>query len=203
MSVVTSNNDLIEGSVTLFLQELRDGEEAALKPLCDRFFPKLVGLARQSLGRLPAGVGDAEDAAQSALISFWQGITAGQFEEGLDRNGLWKLLTVITTRKTYRQLERALAAKRGGGRVKQVSRGRDDESGPGLDELVAVLPTQELDLVCQEMIESLPDDVRPFAVLRLLGNRNREIAEQLECTERKVERKLQLVRIAWSEHLDE
>lgn len=188
--------------MTLFLQEVQAGDEDALKPLCDRYFPKVVAVAKRSLGKLPPGVGDAEDAAQSALISFWQGVTAGKFEEGLDRNGLWKLLTVITTRKTYRQLERALAEKRGGGKVRQAPAGRDGESTPGLEELVEVLPTQELDLVCKEMLESLPDDVRPFAVLRLLGYRNREVADHMGCTERKVERKLQLVRLAWQEHAD-
>ena len=198
-----SSNDAVEGSVTLFLHELQAGGEAALKPLCNRYFPRLVDLAKRSLARLPAGSGDAEDAAQSALISFWQGINAGRFSEGLDRNGLWKLLTVITKRKTYRQLERGIALKRGGGKVRNFSDGPGDDSGAGFEELAAVLPTQELDLVCQEMIELLPDDVRPFAVLRLLGYRNREIAEQMNCMERTVERKLHLIRVAWSENMDD
>ena len=49
----------------------------------------------------------------------------------------------------------------------------------------------------------LPDDLRPFAVLRLMGYRNREAAEQMNCTERKVERKLNLVRDAWSGNPEE
>ena len=41
---------------------------------------------------------------------------------------------------------------------------------------------------------------RELEVLRLLGRgaSNREIADQLDCTERKVERKLHLVRLKWS-----
>ena len=151
------------------------------------------------MGTLPSAAEDAEDAAQSAIISFWKGVEAGRFAETLDRNGLWKLLTVITIRKTHRQLERVLAQKRGGGKVYNIPDIGSEESGPAFEELASVLPTQELDVICEEMIDSLPDDVRPFAVMRLLGYRNREIAEQLDCSERKVERKLKLVRDAWED----
>ena len=192
-----------EGSITSFINDLRAGEPAALRPLCQRYFPQLVGIARSTLGSSPIAAQGAEYAAQSAMISFWQGITAGNFELNLERNGLLKLLTVITKRKVYGQRERENALKRGGGRVRNVGGGSGDESGPRLEELADVLPTQELDLVCKEMIELLPDDLRPFAVLRLMGYRNREAAEQMNCTERKVERKLNLVRDAWSGNPEE
>ena len=47
------------------------------------------------------------------------------------------------------------------------------------------------------VLEQLEPEVREIAVCRLMGYRNREIAERLKCTERKIERKLQLIRLAW------
>jgi len=51
------------------------------------------------------------------------------------------------------------------------------------------------------MVEMLDVDLRSFALLRLMGYKNREIALEFGCTERKVERKLQLVRAVWVEEV--
>jgi len=49
----------------------------------------------------------------------------------------------------------------------------------------------------EELLDQLDSELREFALLRLLGFRNREIADRLGCTERKVERKLNLIRLKW------
>ena len=49
--------------------------------------------------------------------SFCDRAGRGQFPKLNDRDDLWRLLVVITVRKVQDQLERARAAKRGGGRV--------------------------------------------------------------------------------------
>ena len=51
------------------------------------------------------------------------------------------------------------------------------------------------------MLELLEPDLRSYALLRLMGHKNREIADQFSCTERKVERKLQLIRAVWDEEV--
>jgi DNA-directed RNA polymerase specialized sigma24 family protein len=87
---------------------------------------------------------------------------------------------------------RERAQKRGGGRVvtgAELENCPDAESAAGLD------------LLCSEMVEMLDVDLRSFALLRLMGYKNREIAREFGCTERKVERKLQLVRAVWEEEI--
>ena len=57
----------------------------------------------------------------------------------------------------------------------------------------------EFDLYCSELLTALDEEPRAIALLRLMGYKNREIADLLDCTERKIERKLALIREAWAE----
>lgn len=185
------------GSVTHFFSQLQTGEPAAAEALWERFFPRLVALARKTLAGRPQRVADADDAAQSAFASFCLRARAGEFAIG-DRNDLWNLLGVITVNKARIQARREAAEKRGGGRV--VGEGeltRPDGSPLPLEE-AAVLPPADFDCHCEELLNRLEPQLREIAVLRILGYRNREIATMLDCTERKVERKLNLIRLRWA-----
>ncbi|MBM3978927.1 MAG: RNA polymerase subunit sigma-70 [Planctomycetes bacterium] len=187
----------LSGSVTRFFEQLRDGDSNAAEELWARFFPRLVALARRALAGRPQRAADADDAALSAFASFCLRVKAGEFHVH-DRDELWNLLGVITAHKARKQVRRELAQKRGGGRV--IGEGtltRPDGSPLALDEIAAALPPDEFDLHCEELLDQLGPELRDFALLRLLGFRNREIADRLDCTERKVERKLALVRLKW------
>lgn len=185
------------GSVTLFFSQLRTGDPDAAEALWTRFFPRLVALARKTLAGRPQRIADADDAAQSAFASFCLRVRAGEFDVR-DRHDLWNLLGVITARKARSQVRREAAVKRGGGQVLgEGALTRPDGSPLPLDEAGVCLPTAEFDLQCEELLSRLEPELRQFAVLRLLGYRNREIAELHNCTERKVERKLNLIRLRW------
>jgi DNA-directed RNA polymerase specialized sigma24 family protein len=193
------------GSITHFFAELRAGNRAAAEPLCRRFLPRLLGLARQTLAGRPQRASDAEDAVQSALVAFWQQAEAGALAGDLNRDNLWNLLGVMTVRKALRQARRERAAKRGGGRIFAASdlAGDADDSNPGdLAQALAILPTAEFDLCCEELLLSLDEELRQFAVLRLLGHSTAQIAGLLDCTQRKVQRKLELVRLSWEDRMD-
>jgi DNA-directed RNA polymerase specialized sigma24 family protein len=184
------------GSVTQFFHQLRAGDAAAARGLWQHFFPRLVGLARHTLAGRPQQVADAEDAALSAFTSFWQ--RADDFTAILNRDELWKLLGTITVRKAMKQALREAADKRGGGNVLgEAMLTRPDGSRLPLDEAAGSLPPQEFDLHSAELLDGLGPELRTIAVLRLLGHTNREIAASLGCTERKIERKLALIRLQW------
>lgn len=184
------------GSVTQFFGLLRTGSPSAAEALWTRYFPRLVALARTTLAGRPQRVADADDAVQSAFASFCLRVRAGEYDVG-NRTDLWNLLGVITANKARMQARREAAAKRGGGRViGEDALARPDGSPLPLDE-AAVLPPADFDLHCEELLAQLEPELREFAVLRLLGYRNREIAEMHDCTERKVERKLNLIRLRW------
>src|SRR5262245_37682526 len=96
------------GSVTHFFSRLQRGDPAAAEALWERFFPRLVALARKTLAGRAQRMADADDAAQSAFASFCLRARAGEFAVG-DRNDLWNLLGVITANKARLQARREAA----------------------------------------------------------------------------------------------
>jgi len=189
-------SDETAGSISQAFRELQAGDGAAAGTLWERFFPRLLGLARKALGGRPQRVADAEDAVQSAFASFVRRAQHDAFGVGLDRDDLWRLLGVIAVRKARKQARREGALKRGQGRVLDEAALAGPDERAGLDALAGT-PAADFDLHCEELLGRLDNELRSIAVLRLLGHKNREIAVQFGCTERRVERKLALIRQCW------
>ena len=59
-----------DGSVTGWIDRLKAGDHAAAQPLWERYFARLVGLARQRLEGQPRRAADEEDVALSAFTRF-------------------------------------------------------------------------------------------------------------------------------------
>lgn len=194
-------------SVSRWLAELETGDaDAVQQEIWNRYFRRLVGLARWKLGNAPRRAEDEEDVALGALNSFFTGVEAGEFPQLGDSDNLWPLLAKITVRKAVNQRERQLAAKRGGGHVRGDSvftnpatgsagspaEFADDDITP--DMLVALREQ------CERLLDLLPDDqLRDVVRWKLLGHTNAEIAEKLGVVERTVERKVNIIRGYWSE----
>jgi RNA polymerase sigma factor (sigma-70 family) len=190
----------IDGSVTHFFGQLRAGKRAAADALWERYCPRLLALARKTLaGRRPRGA-DPEDAVQSAFVSFWQRAERGQFVGAMDRNQLWNLLGLITVRKSLKQLQRERTRKRGGGRVvSETDLANREGHAVSFEQFAGSTPAPEFDLVCDDLLSALEDEPRAIALYRLMGYSNREISELMDCTERTVERKLNLIRAIWED----
>ena len=191
-----------EGSVTRWIGDLKGGGELAAQSLWERYFERLVQLARNKLrSSRRSGAEDEEDAALEAFDSFCRGAAAGKFPRLSDRDDLWRLLVVITVRKALNQREREQAAKRGGGKVVVGSGLAGDRAGD-LDLLAGDGPTPELAAMVaeeyQRLREALGDDsLRKVLDLRLEGHSREEIAALLGCAEKTVTRKMEMVRRAW------
>ena len=203
----SSNDD--SHSVTNVFERLRQGEAGAVEVLWERFMPRLAGLARKTIAGRKLRMAGEEDAMQSVFLSFWQRANEGQFSGVWNRNDIWSLLAKMTVRKSLNLSRRERAKRRGGGRVLNESAlaGRDGGGafgeGGSLDEAMATMPTHDFDLHTEELLMQLDDELRMFAVLRLMEYKNREIAEMLECTERRVERKLERIRSLWEHEVAE
>ncbi len=188
------------GSITHLIARAQAGDEGALAALWERYFSRLAGLARKKLNKQFVRDADGEDAALSAMASFWAGLQADKFHDLTSRDNLWRLLVVITTRKAADYGARGQAQKRGAGRVV-------GEAGiPGkqtIEDIVGKGPTPEFEAESQECLEhlldQLDDDHREVAVLKLEGWKNKEIAAERQCPLRRVERQLKTVRLTWSE----
>src|SRR5207249_5229718 len=101
-------------SVSHWLSLLQsDGDAAAAQRLWERYFHRLVGLARDKLQGQPRRAADEEDVALSAFASFCRGAEEGRFPQLHDRDNIWRLLVTITARKASQLAAREGCQKRG------------------------------------------------------------------------------------------
>jgi DNA-directed RNA polymerase specialized sigma24 family protein len=192
-----------EGSVTRLLAPLQGGDPAAVAQLWRRYFSRLVSLARQKLAGAPRRVADEEDVALSAFDSFCRNAERGRFPELNDRDGLWRLLVVITARKAGHQRRDQGREKRGGGRL--VDAGGAEGQGL-LAEAISREPDPGFAALAAEqhrrLMEALADDeLREVALRRMQGESVEEVAAGLGYAPRSINRKLRLIRGIWEKEL--
>jgi DNA-directed RNA polymerase specialized sigma24 family protein len=196
------------GSVTFWIDRLKAGDETAAGLLWDRYFERLMQIARAKLRRVrqPGADADAEEAALSAFASFCAGVKKGRFPAVRDRDAFRRLLVVITLRKAADRINVRLRRKRGGG---QVLGEVDLKTGPDgeqvvLDDLSGPEPNPALAALFAEAVERLllalgDDSLRAIAVGKLAGATDQELAGQLGCSRRTITNKLKLIRLTWED----
>ena len=190
-------------SVTLWNQSMKGGDAEAAEKIWRRYFEGLIRLAHARLRGSPRAVADEEDAALSALDSFFQGAARGRYPKLDDRDDLWRLLVVITERKALDQAQRERRQKRGGGKVLGTLGLPDaDRPGNGIAALAAPEPTPDFAAMvadeCRRLLGLLRDDgLRRVAQWKMAGYTNDEIADLLGCSLRSIARKLELIRRDW------
>jgi len=179
------NEPVPGGSVTRWLVKLKGGSPAAVQPLWDEYFARLVALARARLRSLPRAAADEEDVALSAFDSFCRGVGAGRFPRLDDRDDLWQVLFVITTRKAVGLARHETRDKRGGGRAESLTGSDAAHAGPTPEEAAEVADE------CTRLLGLLgaSNDLRRVAVWKLEGYTNSEIAALLDRSVSAVERK--------------
>lgn len=188
---------MAQGSVTLWITQLRAGDQTAADPLWHRYFERLVALARARLLRAPRRAADEEDVALSAFHSFCRAAERGRFAKLDDREDLWRLLVTLTTRKAAHFLRDGGRLKRGG-----IGRSSTAEDVVDLDLIAGAEPgpefVAEMAEECRRLLGRLDDDtLRAVVVWKMEGYTNEEIAGKLNCVSRTVERKLRLIREIW------
>lgn len=199
----------VDGSVTRLIGDLKAGDPRAADALWRRYFHRIIGLAQAKIRKLspPGAVVDEEDAAQSAFYSLCQGAAEGRFDKLGDRDDLWRLLVVLTSRKAADHHRRATRQKRGGGRVIPEHdldlRGGAADGPRALEQIASTEPTPEFAAMLIEEFERRlsrlgKDSLRQIALLRMEGYSNEEIAEKTGCALRTVSRRLEMIRAAWS-----
>src|SRR5262249_7865421 len=122
------------------------------QPLWERYFQRLVDQARARLRATPRRVADEEDVALSVFDSFCRGAERGRFPQLSDRDDLWRLLVVITRRKTCHPIRDRQRLRRGGPAADAPRPGREDV---GRDDVVGAEPTPEFAAHVAEETERL------------------------------------------------
>jgi DNA-directed RNA polymerase specialized sigma24 family protein len=180
------------GSVSLWLDRLKQGDEGAAQRLWDRYFHRLVALAQIRLQGVTQG-GDGEDVALSALNSVFIGVRDGSYPKLRDRTELWPLLVAITIHKASNARKWQNAQKRTPQAV---------DHAISLEHLISAEPSPDLVVEIGDelnrLISGLKDDVLSrIALLRLEGYLVSEIAEKVGLGQRTVARKLARIRQEW------
>ncbi len=186
------------GSISGLLIVLKGSDDRAavddaVRALWERYYDRLVRLAKVRLKHAPSAMLDEEDVALSAIKSFCRRAAAGQFPRLDDRHDLWRILITIAARKAA-GLFRC-----------PTPWARDDGV---LDQIIGQEPTPELAaMVADEvrhLLECLPNDgYRTIALKKLEGHTNDEIAASIGCTTKNVEYKLRNIRATWLRLLSE
>lgn len=197
-------------SVSTWIIGLKAGEAEAAQRLWDRYAMRLVEIARRKLSDVPKRVADEEDVAQCVFHSLCRGAAAGRFTDVRNRDDLWWLLLAITKQKAVDHMRRETAQKRGSGQVQNettLAAAAGNGRGYSFDELIGDEPTPDCLVMMEEenqrLLTLLRDDrLRSIAVSRVQGYSVAEIAEDLAVSTRSVERKLNLIRNAWTEELN-
>ena len=190
-----------EGSVSRWLTRAQAGDDAAIQSLWERYFRRLVELARRKLGSAPDRE-SAEDVALSAFDSFCRGAGQGRFPQLADRDALWRLLLVITARKAARHVRDGRRLKRGGPKL-TVS---DADFEHTLREIVSREPTPEFAAEAREEYQRLlgllgDRELESIALWRMEGYTVDQIAERLGYQGRTIKRKLRLIRNLWEREI--
>jgi DNA-directed RNA polymerase specialized sigma24 family protein len=123
--------------------------------------------------------------------------------EAENRDALWGLLAVITSRKISAQRRLLNRQKRGGGNIRGES-GFAKFGDVGINGVESNQNTPdvlaEVSESCTQLLSTLPDEtMKKIVLLKFQGGTNGEVADQLNCTRRTIERKLERIRRIWVE----
>ena len=186
------------GSVTVWIEKLKLGDDLAAQKIWQSYFERLIRLARQHLYGTARAAADEEDVVLSAFDSFFRSTREGRFPRLNDRDDLWQLLVLLTCRKTCDLVEYNARQKRGAA-TRSLDAGPAGSDWPAL---VSAEPTPDFAAQLAEEVQHLlgrleTDELRTIALWKLEGYSNAEIAARLQRVERTVERKLWLIKKSW------
>lgn len=200
----------IEEVITEWLEQLQVGDSVAAEKLWQCYFQRIVELARRKLEGAGCRLADEEDVALSAFKSFCLGAREGRFPKLSDRKSLWSLLVAITAHKATDLIRHENRQKRGGAGVVVDGQGglrRKKYDVERLNDFICEQPTPEFAAQLAEQLKLLlsrldcaedPDLIK-IALAKMQGESTSDIAEQLGCVRRTVERKLLLIRNIWEQ----
>lgn len=185
-------------SVTRWLSQLKDGDPNAAHRLWRFLEQRLQHISKSAVRQKRSGSYDEEDVAQSAFISLCDVIQQGRYEMLSDREALWKLLAVITINKARNRATSESRQKRGGGKVVNSDEELHNVASSELSPEEKMMMSEE----CARLMGLLErDELRHIAILKVEGLTNEAVAEQLGCSRRSVQRRLNLIREIWTSQI--
>jgi len=169
------------GSITGWLDSIRQGNDEAAKNIWDRWYERLCARGSPHSGRLR--IHDNEDIATDAFADFFRALREGKFSSLRNRSEIWKLLATIAVRKSAASYRLEQAQRRGGGQ--QVF--SFEEVKPRSSAMTARRKPITSSTV-EELIQSIKDPkMAKVARLKIQGLETADIAHELGCSIRQVQ----------------
>ena len=187
------------GSVSVWIHDLKNGDETAARKLFDRYFPNVRHVARRRLNGFPTRIVDDEDLALDVIATLFRGFRLGRFDRLKNRVHLWGLLLWITT-------EQIIDHKRWESREKRdVKKVRDSVASDSV-EICDDEPSPHLLAEFNDQLQRLfdillTDELRQIAAAKLEGYDNGEISQLLAISKRTVQRKVNQIHACWEREL--
>ena len=186
-----------QGEITKLVADLKAGSQDALGELLKAYSPQLKVFARKYLSGRAKLVSDEEDVIVSVFFRLWDKVQNEGIPD-IDTSGeLWPLLLTIAKTKAIEHSRRVARDKRGGKETIESL----------VEEFAKREPTPDMIASTNEVFERLrtcldDETLRHVATLKLEGHINKEIAAEIGCTVRTVERKLQTIREKWKNEIE-
>ena len=182
-------------SITRLIRAVQDGSNSAIRPLLAAYFDRLVQLARKRLQNMPGLGGYDEDLALRSFHSVYERLRdPSRPLELAGRDDLWRLLATRTISRAIDLIRQH--------HPEEVS--RDQDFTQLLTREPTPLEAAEMADECRRLLECLPEpELRLIALLKVEGYTNEEIASQLDCVPRTIERKMSRIRLLWKHELKE
>src|SRR3954452_21837621 len=189
-----------DGSVTTWIHALSAGNDDVAQHLWERYFARMVELARNKLRASVSRAADEEDVALSAFHSFFRAASEQRFPRLANRDDLWQVLVMLTARKAIDQRKYESRKKRADAATKSLDEAAlDSVIGADPDPAFAALVADEF----RALLERLDDpQLKMIAIRKLEGSTNDEIAAELDCTVRTIGRRLAMIRDLWEGELE-
>ncbi len=187
--------------ITVWIDGLRSSDELAARGIWNHFSLRLLELARARLAPKTRRVYNEEDAVQSMFRSVCLGFAEGRFPDLKDRDGLWRLMLVITSQKISNR-HRFDHQKRRDIRLTLT----DSAFVPGQSleasfepSLISTEPGPEFVAefveTCERLFAEFADPaLEQITTMRLEGYTDSEIATRMNCSRRTVQRRLEIIR---------
>jgi RNA polymerase sigma factor (sigma-70 family) len=180
------------GSISAWINKMRSGDVEAAGRIWERYGPPLTNLARKQLPIRLRSIVDGDDLANDALCVVVIGFKDGRWPDVHDRNHLWGLLTKITYRMACNEYRKSQRSRRPpiDARVELGGRNEPTARPPEID----AIASEQFEILI-ERLRLKEEILKPIALLIYQGYTYAEIARRLQCSKRKVARKVQLIRL--------
>lgn len=186
----------------LWMQALGKSEADAQTRVWNRHAAWVRALARNRLKSVRCREFDEEDIVSTTFAEFFQAFARFRYPLQSEQE-LRTMLKTFAVRRISAEFKRINAERRGPGQVRGESlfHRNDHQANASLQQLQGNTATPEQYASwtehVQKLLNQLDKSLRTIASLRLLGYTVAEIAGQLQCAPRTVERKLALIRSQW------